>query len=59
LAGLRERERIRPFGACNQPPEKKVQKTFENIWWLKTNLLPLHPLFKRKHIKKSYIIYNV
>ena len=26
LAGLREREGIRPFGACNQPPEKKVQK---------------------------------
>ena len=31
LAGLRERERIRPFGAYSQPPErnwKKLSKTF-------------------------------
>ena len=53
LAGLREREGIRPFGAYSQPPERNWKKTFENIWWLKINLLPLHPLFKRKHIEKS------
>ena len=46
MAGPRERERIRPFGAYNQPPKKKFKKNFENIWWLKLNLLPLHPLSK-------------
>ena len=54
LAGLREREGIRPFGACNQPPEKKFKKTFENIWWLKINLLPLHPLFQTKAHKEEF-----
>ena len=48
LAGLREREGIRPFGAYSQPPERNWKKTFENIWWLKINLLPLHPLSKSK-----------
>ena len=52
LAWLRERERIRPLGAYSQPPVQEsleknfFKKTFENIWWLKLNPLPLHPLSK-------------
>ena len=45
MAGPRERERIRPLEHPTNR-RKKVQKNLENIWRLKLNLLPLHPLSK-------------
>ena len=30
------------------PERKKIKKTSEKIWWLRKNVLPLHPLSRRK-----------
>ena len=48
LAGLREREGIRPFGACNQPPEKKVQKNFWKHLVVKNKSLTFAPAFSNE-----------
>ena len=54
LAGLRERERIRPFGACNQPPEKKVQKNFRKHLVVKNKSLTFAPAFQTKAHKEEF-----
>ena len=32
---------------------KKFRKKDENVWWVLKKALPLHPLSKRKPLKKS------
>ena len=54
LAGLREREGIRPFGACNQPPEKKVQKNFWKHLVVKNKSLTFASAFQTKAHKEEF-----
>ena len=54
LAGLREREGIRPFGAYSQPPERNWKKNFRKHLVVKNKSLTFAPAFQTKAHREEF-----